>query len=95
MTTYVQPTPDQQKESWTQWLNWYIAKFGAESIYDSLIRSIQGARSVCSQCGQPIYCDIVEGGGVPDWKTEGGDYGCWKSPDTNDDGTGGHMPERG
>jgi hypothetical protein len=32
------------------------------------------------------------GGGVPDWSTEKGDFGCDESPYTHEDGTGGHMP---
>lgn len=40
------------------------------------------------------YLDIVEGGGVPDWRTDDGDYGCGDSPETNDEGTGGHYPRK-
>jgi hypothetical protein len=45
-------------------------------------------------CKQSVYLDIAEGGGVPDWRTDGGDYGCVDSPDSTDDGTGGHFPIR-
>lgn len=37
---------------------------------------------------------IAEGGGIPDWRTADGDYGCDNSPDTSEDGTGGHMPRK-
>lgn len=50
----------------------------------------------CLWCGQ----DLVDGreesgytGKGPDWMTEDGDFGCGDSPDTGDDGTGGHTPD--
>lgn len=76
------------REQWAKWLETY----GAEKFYDAFMKSAQGARSVCIQCGHFIYLDIEEGGGIPDWKTSNGDYGCGNSPDTNEDGTGGHIP---
>ena len=61
-----------------------------------MMQTIQGAKSKCQHCGESIYCDIVEGGGVPDWGSKTGfgglDYGCSPSPDTGEDGTGGHTP---
>lgn len=85
-----------ERASWAKWLRGY----GAEAFFDAFLESAQGARSTCVYCHQPIYLDIVEGGGVPDWGSgigggiDGLDYGCSDSPDTNDDGTGGHMPDR-
>lgn len=83
-------TFEQSREQWTNWLDGY----GSGKFFDSFIRNVQGAKGTCVQCGENIYLDIVEGGGVPDWRTENGDYGCGDSPDTNADGTGGHLPER-
>jgi hypothetical protein len=86
------------KENWMSWLRGYVASDGGACLFDSLIRSLQGAESVCQHCGEPIFCDIVEGGGVPDWGTRfpdeigGLDYGCGMSPDTNEEGTGSHCP---
>ncbi len=78
------------KRGWVSWFNSY----GADRFYDAFIFNSQGAQSTCSYCGQHIYLDIVEGGGVPDWKTEDGDYGCGDSPETREQGTGSHMPEK-
>jgi hypothetical protein len=83
-------TAKQLRDGWIKW----IKKYGVDKFYDAFIATAQDAESVCVQCGQPIYLDIEEGGGVPDWKTEDGDYGCGDSPDTNDEGTGGHEPKR-
>jgi len=82
---------DADRQSWANWLR----GFGAEAFYDSFLSNAQGAQSTCKQCHFPIYLDIVEGGGVPDWKTADGSYGCAYSPDTNEDGTGGHLPITG
>ena len=84
------------RQSWVKWLETY----DKGELFDSLIYSIQNAKSECANCGEEIYCDIVEGGGVPDWGTKmhgskGLDYGCFDSPDTNEDGTGGHVPVKG
>lgn len=82
-----------------QWVKW-VETYDKNRLFDSLIRSIQGAKSTCVHCGKDIYCDIVEGGGVPDWGTRfdddigGLDYGCGASPDTNENGTGGHEAVR-
>jgi len=75
-------------ESWTKWLKWY----GAKKFCKAFLRTAQDAQSTCVHCTEPIYLDIIEGGGVPDWKTADGDYGCADSPDTCDEGTGSHTP---
>lgn len=82
---------DKARRDWIRWLEGY----GAGAFYDSMLDSIQGAEGRCLHCGQPIYLDIVEGGGIPDWRTKDGDYGCVESPDTNDEGTGGHDARKG
>lgn len=79
------------KNDKSQWCDW-LRKYGIEKFYDAFLLNAQGAKSKCKYCRQDICLDIVEGGGVPDWCTEDGDYGCDKSPDTNDEGTGGHFP---
>ena len=84
------------KESWCNWLRSY----GIENFFDSMIYQVQGVQSTCKHCGETIYCDIVEGGGCPDWGTKvpncvGLDFGCPDSPDTNNEGTGGHAPIKG
>lgn len=76
-------------ESWAKWLESY----GADCFYDAFMRIAQDAESECRHCHKPIYLDIREGEGIPDWRTEDGDYGCSDSPDTNaEDGTGSHEP---
>jgi hypothetical protein len=89
MTTYTAPTAEQSRADWIAWL----AGYGADKFYDAFIETAQGAISECVNCGEAIALDIVEGGGVPDWGNDG-DYGCWASPDTGDDGTGSHEPTR-
>ncbi len=75
-----------QGQSWTKWLE----RYGIERFYRSFIRNAQNAESVCVHCRQPIYLDIAEGGGVPDWCTAGGDYGCSSRTGDNDS----HMPRK-
>jgi hypothetical protein len=89
-------TKKAEKASWVAWLKDY----GGDKFFDAFIRTAQYAESVCVNCGQKIYLDIVEGGGVPDWGSafkegeRGLDYGCHESPDTNAEGTGGHEARK-
>ncbi len=93
------PRPDAswRKNNKREWVRW-LEEYGAAKFYDAFVRNAQYAQSKCVHCGQKIYLDIVEGGGVPDWGSELGsrsgglDYGCDSSPDTTDDGVGGHEP---
>jgi hypothetical protein len=76
-----------------------LASYGVDKFYDAFLRNAQGAESRCVHCNAPIYLDIVEGGGIPDWGTReegsvGGDYGCQSSPDSDGDGCGGHEPRK-
>lgn len=78
------------------WVNW-LKEYGADKFYDAFLATAQGARSECIYCGEDIFLDIVDGGGVPDWGSSmpgfvGLDFGCPASPDTDDEGTGGHFP---
>lgn len=81
-----------------EWVRW-LKSYGPGQLFDAILQNTQGAESQCIHCGQKIYLDIVEGGGVPDWGSaipgvDGLDYGCPNSPDSDDEGTGGHMPRR-
>ncbi len=89
MTTYTPPTAAESREQWIKWLEGY----GIGAFYDAFIRDAQGAKSRCVQCGQRIYLDIVEGGGIADWHADG-DYGCDASPETTEDGVGSHLPAK-
>ena len=80
---------NESRDSWVKWLTQY----GLKKFAKSLIRNVQGCQSTCVHCNQTIYLDFFEGGGVGDWGIDG-DYGCPQSPDTNDEGTGGHHPKR-
>ena len=73
------------------WMKW-LKSYGGERFYDSFVENAQDARGTCRNCKEAIYLDIVEGGGVPDWRTDDGDYGCFRSPDTCEEGTGSHVP---
>ena len=77
-----------EKESWVNWL----VDYGLMKFLNSFLRSVEGAQSTCRHCGEKIYVDVMIGGGVPDWSTRDGDFGCPKSPDTDEEGTGGHEP---
>lgn len=79
------------KKAKRDWLLWFKS-YGAEKFLKSFLWNVEGAQSVCRHCGETIYVDVLIGGGVPDWSTEDGDFGCIESPDTNSEGTGGHMP---
>lgn len=75
------------------WCAWF-KKYGVKKFAESLLANVQGAESICTLCGQQIYLDFFEGGGVGDWKTADGDYGCLESPETSEEGTGSHVPKR-
>ena len=51
----------------------------------------------CLWCGQSLVDGREESGFTgegPDYMTKDGDYGCDDSPDTGEDGTGSHTPNR-
>ena len=79
---------EKSKRDWCAWLKSY----GIKKFLNHFIVNAHGAEGACKNCQQKIYLDLLEGGGVADWKTKGGDYGCDQSPDTCPDGVGGHMP---
>lgn len=91
------PGPRSARAAKAGWVRW-LKDYGIGKFYDAFIEIAQGAESECVYCGEWIYLDIVEGGGVPDWGTalegSGLDYGCPNSPDTNSEGTGGHKPKQ-
>lgn len=64
----------------------------------------EGTTATCCYCRETILLDQREGGGPGkdwgagpgDWVGNGGtgmDYGCFDSPDSDDDATGGHTPD--
>ena len=75
-------------ESWLSWLKIY----GEKKFLKAMLRTVENAESTCRYCHEKIYVDVLIGGGVPDWSTKDGDFGCHASPDTNAEGTGSHMP---
>ena len=77
-----------EKEEWIEWLR----KYGVENFLNSFLQTVEGAESTCKNCGEKIYVDIMIGGGCPDWSTKDGDFGCEKSPETCEEGCGGHVP---
>ena len=88
---YVKVNPEDRKRGeWLDWLRW----FTPERFYDDFVATAQGAESECVNCGERIYLDIVEGGGVADWMNSDGEYGCDYSPETNAEGNGGHCPRK-
>jgi hypothetical protein len=79
---------ERERDEWCHWLR----GFTPERFYDEFVATAQGAESECVNCGEKIYLDMVEGGGVPDWKTGDGYYVCDYSWETSAEGTGGHCP---
>lgn len=75
------------------WLRWFET-YGPERFLDAFLANVEGAVSQCRHCTRPIYVDVLIGGGVPDWSTEDGDFGCDANPDNDEEGTGGHSPVR-
>lgn len=75
------------------WIFW-IQDYNASSFFEAFVRTAQDAESTCTHCRQLIYLDIVEGGGVPDWRTKDGDYGCGESPESGEEGCGSHEPRK-
>ena len=51
-----------------------------------------GRIATCANCGQPIAEIRDPYSGVLDWYSNGGDFGCDRSPDSTDDGCGAHVP---
>ena len=82
-------TPDNRR----QWLKW-LEVYGADKFLEAFMQNAHGTESRCQYCHELIYLDLLEGGGVADWKTVDGDYGCYLSPDTCEEGTGSHLPHR-
>ena len=85
----IQTKDETDRQQWIAWLE----KYGVRKFLDAFMRNAHGAQSECIYCGEPIYLDLLEGGGVADWKTKDGDYGCGDSPDTGSEGTGSHLPK--
>ena len=79
-----------KRDEWCDWLRW----FTPEKFYDDFVATVQGAETKCVNCGEKIYLDMVEGGGVADWMNSDGEYGCDYSPETNAEGTGRHCPRK-
>lgn len=73
------------------WLAWF-KDFGARAFLKAFLHNVEGAESRCQYCHEPIYVDVLIGGGVPDWSTADGDFGCDRSPERDGDCCGGHMP---
>ena len=73
------------RKEWVAWLEQY----GPARFYDAFLRIAQDAKSTCTRCGQAVFLDIREGGGITDWRTEDGDYGCFGRAVG-----GSHTPER-
>lgn len=74
--------------SWLRWCKTYTI----ERFIRAFLSNVEGAQGTCQYCRRSIYVDVLIGGGVPDWSTEDGDFGCDAAPDTDRDGCGAHMP---
>ena len=81
----------EQKDQWVTWLS----RYGAENFLNAFLKNVEGAQSICKYCKRKILVDVLVGGGVADWATDDGDFGCDASPETNDECAGNHMPVKG
>ena len=93
MRTFTQRHAEQTRENKASWLRW-LKIYTPKAFLDAFLRNVEGAESTCVYCHAPIYVDVLIGGGVADWSTEDGDFGCDASPDTCEDGTGSHCPRK-
>src|SRR5437899_2452142 len=79
------------KRGWLKWLE----RYGAKGFLTSFLRNVEGAESTCIYCGKRIYVDVLIGGGVADWSTEDGDFGCGFTSLTTEEGCDySHMPRK-
>lgn len=84
-----------EDEEFQKWASYIKDQYGVDKFLAHLCHTAHSARSRCVYCKKFIYLDAgIIGGGVPDWETCRGDFGCDDSPETNSDGTGGHLPQR-
>ena len=75
------------------WLVWVRRPGMAEALFDWCQSNLEGVTATCVHCRATITLDAGTGtGGVFDWHTHGGDYGCDSSPESGPDGCGGHTP---
>lgn len=84
------PDEFESQEAWVKWLKGYSPKAFLKVFLDVA----QDAEGTCVNCYEKIYLDIIEGGGVPDWRTSDGDYGCARSPDSTHEEQGSHTPRK-
>jgi hypothetical protein len=55
---------------------------------------LYGPLGDCAHCGKPVFDGALVSGWTkagPDFCAADGDFGCWESPDTGKDGSGGHA----
>jgi len=76
---------EKEKSGWARWLD----NFGPRPFLNHFLRNVEGAESICAHCNHTIYVDVMIGGGVADWSTFDGNFGC-QSVRSN----GSHMPRR-
>jgi hypothetical protein len=55
---------------------------------------VTGETAVCVNCDRTITAVVDPYSGMVDWG-DNGDFGCFDSPDTDDEGTGSHDPGEG
>lgn len=84
------PSEEEFEDAWVRWLKGY----GAKDFIKALIDRVQDVQSTCIYCDRAIYLDVIEGGGIPDWRTYEGDYGCDASPETTSESSGSHEPQK-
>lgn len=78
---------NEEIERWVRWLD----NHGGRLFLEHFLNDAQNARGTCKFCSDYIYLDVIEGGGIADWRTSDGDYGCEMSPETSRDSLGSHK----
>jgi hypothetical protein len=71
------PQTQTEKQDWLKWLH----EYGAAKFLDAFLANVENVESECTKCHEKIYVDVLIGGGVPDWSTADGDFGCTDNGD--------------
>ena len=67
------------KRAWVAWLKSY----GLKKFLDSFLANVEDAAGTCRYCKEQIFVGVLIGGGVADWSTEDGDFGCSENPENH------------
>jgi hypothetical protein len=91
-TSFIRVCDEEGKEI-VYWIVDEIEEAPGEIMSALVNYAAYGKPERCVYCGLTVYnARHLSGSIAPDWATSGGDFGCGDSPDTNEEGTGDHVP---